>query len=121
MARAPHDLLIANILAGPLVELAPSFASVVADGGSLILAGLLNTQVDKVVAAYRRNGFLLAERRIAAIGLVFAFVKGGAYGYRRPIRASGRTSQPPGDFEPGSDYRPNPVLRPRHFGRIHYA
>ena len=98
MARAPYDLLIANILAGPLVELAPSFASVVADGGSLILAGLLNTQVDKVVAAYRRNGFFcLQNARIAAIGLVFASSKGGA------MAIVGRSAhrgahQPPGDF-----------------------
>lgn len=98
MARAPYDLLIANILAGPLVELAPSFASVVADGGSLILAGLLNTQVDKVVAAYRRNGFLLAERKDSGDWPCLRLVKRRRYGYRRPIRASGRTSQPPGDF-----------------------
>ena len=61
-ARAPYDLLIANILAGPLVELAPDFASVTAPGGSLLLAGLLATQEAQVRAAYRRQGFRLARR-----------------------------------------------------------
>lgn len=97
-ARAPYDLLIANILAGPLVELAPSFASVVAEGGSLILAGLLNTQAQTVVAAYRRNGFVLVERKDNGDWPCLRLVKRRRYGHRRPIRASGRTSQPPGDF-----------------------
>lgn len=97
-ARAPYDLLIANILAGPLVELAPSFAAVITDGGTLILAGLLDTQADKVAAAYRRNGFLLVERCDTGDWPCLRLVRRRRYGYRRRIRASGRTSQPPGDF-----------------------
>ena len=97
-ARAPYDLLIANILAGPLVELAPSFASVIAEGGTLILAGLLDTQADKVASAYRRNGFLLVDRQDNGDWPCLRLVKRRHYGYRRPIHASGRTSQPPGDF-----------------------
>ena len=61
-ARAPYDLLIANILAGPLVELAPDFARVTTPGGSLLLAGLLATQEADVRAAYRAKGFRLARR-----------------------------------------------------------
>jgi ribosomal protein L11 methyltransferase len=61
-ARAPYDLLIANILAGPLIELAPSVAAAVAPGGRLILAGLLDRQADDVAAAYRRRGLMLAFR-----------------------------------------------------------
>jgi ribosomal protein L11 methyltransferase len=60
--RAPYDLLIANILAGPLIELAPSFSKAMWPGGSLILAGLLDTQAERVTAAYRRHGFRLADR-----------------------------------------------------------
>jgi ribosomal protein L11 methyltransferase len=60
--RAPYDLLIANILAGPLIELAPSFSDAMWPGGSLILAGLLDTQADRVAGAYRRHGFRLADR-----------------------------------------------------------
>ena len=63
-ARAPYDLLIANILAAPLVELAPDFADVVPAGGSVVLAGLLETQEALVRAAYRRAGFRLAGRVI---------------------------------------------------------
>ena len=61
-ARAPFDLLIANILAGPLIELAPAFAASVAPGSSLILAGLLDTQADAVAAAYEELGMSVAER-----------------------------------------------------------
>ena len=61
-ARAPFDLLIANILAGPLIELAPDFAGSLAPGGTLVLAGLLDSQADAVVAAYEAEGMKVAER-----------------------------------------------------------
>ncbi len=60
--RAPYDLLIANILAGPLVELAPDFARAVLPGGHLLLAGLLTTQERDVRRACFRAGFRLARR-----------------------------------------------------------
>lgn len=63
-ARAPYDLLIANILAGPLVELAPDFARATLPGGNLLLAGLLEAQEAGVRAAYRRAGFRLAARMV---------------------------------------------------------
>ena len=59
--NAPYDLLIANILAGPLIDLAPSFAAAVGTGGSLLLAGLMDNQKKGVIAAYRRHGFRLAH------------------------------------------------------------
>lgn len=96
--RAPYDLLIANILAGPLIELAPSFAAVMREGGSVILAGLLNTQERSVLRAYQRAGFLLHKRRDTGDWPCLWLIKRPAYGWRRPIRADGRTSQPPGDF-----------------------
>jgi ribosomal protein L11 methyltransferase len=46
------DLIVANILAGPLVELAPRLAALCAPGGRLALAGLLDAQTDEVRAAY---------------------------------------------------------------------
>ena len=61
-ARAPFDLLIANILAGPLIDLAPAFAKSVAPGASVVLAGLLDTQADAVIAAYEAEGMKLVER-----------------------------------------------------------
>jgi len=61
-ARAPFDLIIANILAGPLIELAPAFAKALAPGGTIVLAGLLDTQADAVAAAYEKLGLTLTER-----------------------------------------------------------
>ena len=61
-ARAPFDLIIANILAGPLVELAPDFSKSLAPGGTVVLAGLLDTQADAVVSAYAALGLSLRER-----------------------------------------------------------
>ena len=61
-ARAPYDLLIANILAGPLIELAPAFAKAIAPRATLILAGLLDTQADAVIAAYEAEGMKAIER-----------------------------------------------------------
>jgi ribosomal protein L11 methyltransferase len=61
-ARAPYDLLIANILAGPLVELSGPFAASVVPGGSILLSGLLTTQEDQVRRAYARVGMRLAAR-----------------------------------------------------------
>ncbi len=60
--RGPYDLLIANILARPLIELAPDFARAVTPGASIVLAGLLTTQEAEVRRAYRRVGFRLARR-----------------------------------------------------------
>ncbi len=62
--RAPYDLLIANILAGPLVELAPDFAASVAPGGSVLLAGLLTEQEPNMRRAYRKAGFRLTARLV---------------------------------------------------------
>lgn len=52
----PYDLIIANILAEPLRELARDVARQVRPGGVVMLAGLLDRQTDRVAAAYRRCG-----------------------------------------------------------------
>lgn len=61
-ARAPYDLVFANILKGPLLDLAPHMETNVATGGYVILSGILNSQADEVAAAYKRAGFLLTAR-----------------------------------------------------------
>lgn len=58
-AAAPYDLLIANILAGPLVSMAPEIASIAAPGATVILAGLLETQRAAVVEAFAGCGCTL--------------------------------------------------------------
>lgn len=60
--RAPFDLLIANILAGPLIELAAAFVRALAPRATVILAGLLDTQAEAVAAAYTERGLTLAHR-----------------------------------------------------------
>lgn len=56
--HAPYDLVTANILAGPLKELAHDIAQIIAPGGRLILAGLLKSQEAGVLAAYRHQGLV---------------------------------------------------------------
>jgi ribosomal protein L11 methyltransferase len=51
---APYDLIVANILAGPLTRLAPQIIAALASGGTLILSGLLNNQEDLVLSFYHR-------------------------------------------------------------------
>jgi len=61
-ARAPFDLIIANILAVPLIELAPNFANALTPGATIVLAGLLDSQADAVAFAYEGLGFSLLDR-----------------------------------------------------------
>jgi ribosomal protein L11 methyltransferase len=63
-ARGPYDLILANILAGPLVSLAPDFGKALVPGGHLLLAGLLETQEAAVRAACRKAGLRLAARLV---------------------------------------------------------
>ena len=73
LAPRSADVLLANILAGPLVKLAPRFAAALVPGGRLALSGLLPEQGDAVTAAYRpwfhiettmtRDGWVLLSGR----------------------------------------------------------
>jgi ribosomal protein L11 methyltransferase len=60
-ALQPFDLVFANILKGPLIDLAPGIGAATAPGGYAILSGLLNEQADEVRGAYEAAGFALAE------------------------------------------------------------
>lgn len=60
---APYDLVVANILAGPLLDLADTFKHAVASGGRALLSGLLVEQAEMIVSAYGRCGFSV-ERHI---------------------------------------------------------
>lgn len=76
--NAPFDLIIANILAAPLIDLAPALARHLRPGGHAVLSGLLDRHADEVVRAHRRHGLRL-ERRLDIgpwVGLVL----------RRPMR-----------------------------------
>ncbi|MCB1415345.1 MAG: 50S ribosomal protein L11 methyltransferase [Nitratireductor sp.] len=58
-ARKPYDLIVANILAGPLQTMAHDFARHLASSGTAILSGLLPHQKARIVAAYRAQGLHL--------------------------------------------------------------
>lgn len=60
---APADLLVANILAGPLKELAPEFIRLLKPGGTLVLSGLLTNQAPELIAFYDQQGFALLEQQ----------------------------------------------------------
>ncbi|MBP1852307.1 50S ribosomal protein L11 methyltransferase [Rhizobium halophytocola] len=54
--RGPFDLIVANILARPLMKMAPQLVTNLAPGGSVILSGILASQRWKVLAAYNGAG-----------------------------------------------------------------
>jgi ribosomal protein L11 methyltransferase len=63
-AGAPYDLIVANILAGPLAAMAPAIARYAAKGGTVILSGLLPDQRQRIVAAYRGAGLRLLRSSV---------------------------------------------------------
>lgn len=62
VARAPFDLVMANILANPLRTLAPQMARRLTPGAAVILSGLLPSQAQAVIAAYRGQGIIPLRR-----------------------------------------------------------
>jgi ribosomal protein L11 methyltransferase len=96
IGRAPYDLIIANILAGPLVELAPTVGMALAEGGTLILAGLLDTQAETVAQAYRRQGLRLAGRIDRGAWPTLRLIKRARYGADRTTRLSRGKGEAPG-------------------------
>lgn len=62
LAAGPFDLVVANILAVPLTKLARSLCAITAPRGVIVLSGLLVSQEQMVLAAYRARGFFLADR-----------------------------------------------------------
>jgi ribosomal protein L11 methyltransferase len=62
-ARAPYDLIVANILAGPLTRLAPAIAQALAPGGMVLLSGLLAWQEKLVESFYRPQGLIFRGAR----------------------------------------------------------
>lgn len=60
--HAPYDLIVANILARPLVELAPELAGHLAEDGVAVLSGLLDRQEEEVLEAHGAQGLYLKKR-----------------------------------------------------------
>jgi ribosomal protein L11 methyltransferase len=61
--NAPYDMIVSNILAGPLVEMAPELDAVLSPGGYCILSGLLARQEKEVIQAHEAEGLKLTESR----------------------------------------------------------
>lgn len=80
------DLVFANILAGPLKQLAPALARVLADHGTLILSGLLEMDVAGIVSTYRHQGLYLARRSAREGWATLVMKKGGAAPRVRRLR-----------------------------------
>lgn len=59
-APEPAEIVLANILANPLIELAPTICSLVKPGGTLVLSGILTEQAESVTAAYRQCGMIVS-------------------------------------------------------------
>ncbi|HVV78656.1 MAG TPA: 50S ribosomal protein L11 methyltransferase [Pseudolabrys sp.] len=62
--RGPFDVILANILLGPLTRMAPQLARRLAPGGFIVLSGLLPSQANAAVAAYRAQGLALVRRGV---------------------------------------------------------
>jgi ribosomal protein L11 methyltransferase len=66
-ARMPYDLVFANILVAPLKRLARPIGLLTAPGARIVLSGLLPSEANAALAAYRAAGFVL-DRRILLDG-----------------------------------------------------
>lgn len=64
-AGEEYDLILANILAEPLVNMAPAVVSRLKKGGALVLSGLLIIQADKVASAYEAQGLPAPRRKVS--------------------------------------------------------
>jgi ribosomal protein L11 methyltransferase len=62
--RGPFDLILANILLGPLMRMAPQLARRLAPGGAIVLSGLLPSQAGAALSAYRAQGLALERRAV---------------------------------------------------------
>ena len=88
---APYDLVIANILAGPLIAMAAEIAAIAAPGATVVLAGLLSTQADAVVEAYAACGCAEAGRDVRGDWTILR-LRAGAGGSAAPSPNGDRTA-----------------------------
>jgi ribosomal protein L11 methyltransferase len=86
IGRAPYDLIVANILAGPLIGLAPTIAMALSEGGTLVVAGLLDWQAAAVTSAYRRQGLMPVSAHAIGDWPTLVMRKRARYGAARVTR-----------------------------------
>jgi len=61
-SRAPYDLIFANILKRPLIDLAPDVRSHMSSGGQAIISGILYEQAEEIIDVYQQNDLLVSDR-----------------------------------------------------------
>ncbi len=76
-ARAPYDLVFANILKQPLIDLAPDMAANLAPGGYAVLSGILTRQADEVVEVYAAAGIPQLRRDVIGDWVTLTLQKTG--------------------------------------------
>lgn len=90
-AGAPYDLVIANVLAGPLVSMAPELAAIAAPHATILLAGLLETQRAQVVESYTACGCTLAAAEVRGDWTILTLTAGAErHVPTKPIDPKGR-------------------------------
>jgi len=89
--RAPYDLVIANILAEPLIDIAQRLAHVVRPRGIVVLSGILQSQAAAVLAAYGAAGFARLQTDRLNGWVILTLVR------RATLPAAGDGVAPPGD------------------------
>jgi ribosomal protein L11 methyltransferase len=72
---APYDLIVANILAGPLIALAPAIGGASLPGAAIVLSGLLAAQALRVQLAYARLGMVLERKLVRGDWATLVLVK----------------------------------------------
>jgi ribosomal protein L11 methyltransferase len=91
-----YDLVVANILAAPLITLAPRLAKTVPQGRWLVLSGILIDQAREVIAAYRAAGFRLhAHRRVTGWSVLYLLNARPSMTRRVPPQSKPATSSKP--------------------------
>lgn len=80
------DLVLANILAGPLIRLAPAMRHALRSKGHAVLSGILIEQSPAVEAAYRGQGFVLTAKTIEAGWATLVLTKSRDLPRRKPAR-----------------------------------
>ena len=61
-SRGPYDLIFANILKRPLIDLAPDISGHMSSGGLAIISGILDEQAEEIIDFYQQNGLVVFDR-----------------------------------------------------------
>ena len=61
-SRAPYDLIFANILKRPLIDLAPDISDHISSGGQAIISGILDEQAEEIIDFYQQNDLVVFDR-----------------------------------------------------------